>query len=217
MMGRALPPPRDDLVGTLVAYQSALPPSVGTDYLRSRGIPLELAQRYGVGYAARGKWAHTARDWKWGRLVFPHTDPNGCLVNLYGRAVGANEKVPTSCRHDHLPGGKGYFNGLVLSNGTKEPLFVTESPFCALSLIAAGYPRTVAIFGVGGWRWEWAHEVQHLVFAMDADAAGQDQWRVLARDARLRGKVVGIVPPEAYGGRKDVNEACIAGVLNFDA
>lgn len=56
-----------------------MPGSLGEKYLRRRGIPLELAQAYGVGYAACGKWPHLAkgrlvRQWKWGRLVFPHTN-----------------------------------------------------------------------------------------------------------------------------------------------
>jgi DNA primase len=194
-----------------------LPQSPGADYLQSRRISLELAQRYGLGYAASGKWMHPARDWKWGRVVFPDTDPNGCLVNLYGRAVGSDESVPKLSRHDHLPGYKGYFNGLALLNGSEQPLFVTESPFGALSLIAAGCPRAVAIFGVDGWRWEWARQVEHLVFATDADAAGQRTWRELARQARLRGKTVGFLPPEAFGGYKDVNEAWMVGVLSLTA
>jgi hypothetical protein len=56
-------------------------------------------------------------------------------------------------------------------------------------------------------------EVRELVFALDADAAGQQQWRALARQAALRGKRVAVLPPAAYGGYKDVNEAWAAGVL----
>ena len=63
-------------------------------YLRQRGIPLALAQQLGVGYAAPGTWPHAARDWRGGRVVFPHTTPEGRLVNLYGRAVGTEEQVP---------------------------------------------------------------------------------------------------------------------------
>jgi len=74
----------------------------------------------------------------------------------------------------------------------------------------------VAIFGVQGWRWGW-HEVRELVFALDAAAAGQQQWRALAREAALRGKGVAVLPAAAYGGHKDVNEAWIAGVLNIGA
>ena len=70
-----------------MAFQTALPGSRGEAYLRQRGIPLAPAQQLGVGYAAPGTWLHAARDWRGGRVVFPHTTPDGRLVNLYGRAV----------------------------------------------------------------------------------------------------------------------------------
>jgi hypothetical protein len=75
----------------------------------------------------------------------------------------------------------------------------------------------VAIFGAHGWRWDWVREVRELVFALDADAAGQQQWRQLARQAALRGKQVAVLPAAAYGGYKDVNEAWAAGVLAVGA
>jgi hypothetical protein len=134
-------------------------------------------------------------------------------VNLYGRAVGANEKVPKADRHDHLPGSKGYFNAPAMRHG-EGPLFVCEGAFDALSLLTAGYKRVVAIFGVEGWRWEWAKDIKQLVFAMDADKAGQTAWRELAKQAVLRGKEVSYLTPEDYGGYKDVNEAWVAGVLD---
>ena len=59
--------------------------------------------------------------------------------------------------------------------------------------------------------------MHELVLALDADAAGQQQWRQLARQAALRGKRVAVLPPEAYGGHKDVNEAWVAGTLAVDA
>jgi DNA primase len=145
-------------------------------------------------------------------VVFPHTTPDGRLVNLYGRAVGTAEQVPKATRHDHLPGVKGSFNAVALQAGTR-PLWVCEGAFDALALLAAGVPRVVAIFGVHGWRWDWVREVRTLVFALDADTVGQQQWRRLARQAALRGKRVAVLPPESYGGQKDVNEAWAAGVL----
>ena len=157
-----------------------------------------------------------ARDWRGGRVVFPHTTPDGRLVNLYGRAVGTAEQVPKAKRHDHLPGAKGYFNAAALQAGA-GPLWVCEGAFDALALLAAGVPRVVAIFGVQGWRWDWARQVRELVFALDADAAGQQQWRQLARQAALRGKQVAVLEPAAYGGYKDVNEAWVAGILAVDA
>jgi hypothetical protein len=168
-----------------------------------------------VGYAVPGTWPHAARDWRSGRVVFPHTTPDGCLVNLYGRAVGTEEQVPKAQRHDHLPGAKGYFHATALQGNT-GPLWVCEGAFDALALLAAGVPRVVAIFGVQGWRWDWAREVRELVVALDADSAGQQQWRQLARQAALRGKRVAVLEPAAYGGHKDVSEAWVAGVLMVD-
>jgi DNA primase len=213
---RAVRPAPQDLAPRLAAFQAALPGSRGEAYLHQRGIPLALAQQLSVGYAAPGTWPHPARDWEGGRLVVPHTDPDGRLVNLYGRAVGTAAQVPKVKRHDHLPGDKGYFNARALREGT-GPLFVCEGAFDALSLMAAGVPRVVAIFGVHGWRWAWARQVRDLVFALDADAAGQQQWRELARHATLRGKRVAVLPPEAYGGCKDANEAWMAGALRIGA
>src|SRR5262249_35326667 len=86
----------------------------------------------------------------------------------------------------------------------------------ALTLLAAGMPRVMAIFGVQGWCWEWAREVRELVFAVDADAAGQQQWRQLAHHAALRGKRVVVLPAAAYGGHNDVNETWVARTLAVD-
>jgi len=213
---RAPAPERPDLAQQLAVFQAALPGSRGEAYLQQRGIPLALAQQCGVGYAAPGTWPHAARDWRTGRVVFPHTMPDGCLVNLYGRAVGTAEQVAKAKRHDHLPGAKGYFNAAALQAGA-GPLWVCEGAFDALALLAAGISRVVAIFGVQGWRWGWAREVRELVFALDADAAGQQQRRQLARQTALRGKHVAVLPAAAYGGHKDVNEAWVAGTLAVDA
>ncbi len=181
-----------DLAPQRAAFQAALPGRRGEAYLQQRGIPLVLAQQLGVGYAAAGTWRHAARDWQGGRVVFPHTTPDGRLVNLYGRAVGTAAQVPKAKQHDHLPGAKDYFNAAALQVGA-GPLWVCEGAFDALALLAAGCTRVVAIFGVQGWRWDWARGVQELVFALDADAAEQQQWPQLARQAVLRGKQVAVL------------------------
>src|SRR5262245_41465759 len=209
-------PERSDLAHQLAVFQATLPGSSGATYLQQRGIPLALAQQYGVGYAAPGTWPHAARDWRGGRVVFPHTTPDGRLVNLYGRAVGTAEHVPKAKRHDHLPGAKGYFNAAALHAGA-GPLWVCEGAFDALALLVAGVPRVVALFGVQGWRWDWVRKVRELVFALDADIAGQQQWHQLARQAALRGKHVEVLPAAAYGGCKDVSDAWVAGTLAVDA
>ena len=105
---------------------------------------------------------------------------------LDGRAVGTAAQVPKAKRHDHLPGAKGYFNAAALHPGAGA-LWVCEGAFDALALLAAGVPRVAAIFGVQGWRWDWVRDIRELVFALDADTAGQQQWRALAQQAALRG------------------------------
>ena len=208
------PPPRPELAQALTAFRKALPGSLGEQYLTRRGISLEIAQAAGVGYASSGRWPNPKRDWRWGRLVFPHQNPAGELVNLYGRAVGSSEKVPKANRHDHLTGLKGYFNARALVEGSGA-LYVCEGAFDALAMIAAGFVRTVAIFGVTGWRWEWARNIDALVFCLDTDEAGQAARAELARQAAMRGKIVAYLPPDALGGHKDLSEAWAAGGLQL--
>ena len=88
--------------------------------------------------------------------------------------------------------------------------------FDALSLMAAGYSDAVAIFGVDGLRWEWV-KARRVVFCLDRDAAGE-RWRELAWEGILRGKEVYFLPPAAYAGYKDLNEAWVAtGQLDIGA
>ncbi len=213
------PAPMAGLAEILAGYQRALPGSLGAEYLEERGIPLEFAQRYGIGYAAPRQWAHRGangepvRDYRYGRLVFPHTNPAGELVNLYGRAVG--ERAPKQLRHDHLAGAKGYFHAAALAG--PGPVYVCEGPFDALSLMLARPGlEAVAIFGVQGWRHDWAAGCREVVFALDADPAGTRAWKALARELVLRGKTVRYLEAESYGGAKDVNEAWIAGNLEIE-
>lgn len=211
---RAEPVAMPGLGEALASYQKALGGSLGAKYLERRGIALAVAESHGIGYSAPGQWLNRNRDWKLGRLVFPHRNPAGDFVNLYGRAVEIDEEAPGGLRHDHLPGAKGYFGaeGLGVVEG---PVYVCEGAFDALSLFASGCERVIAIFGVHGWRWEWMKSVQELVFALDTDQAGQAAWRQLGREGCYRGKRVGFLPAEAYGGGKDVNEAWRQGKLEL--
>lgn len=203
-------PVRDDLDSLLVSYQKALPGSWGEKYLSLRGIPLEVAQAHGVGYAAPKAWV--GRKWKGGRLVLPHTRPDGTLVNMYGRAVARGE-VPKQSKHDHLSGNKGWFHARVLAVG-EGPLFVCEAGLDALAMIAAGYERTVSIYGTYGWRWDWIpDDVREIVIAADADEGGEKLREMIGSEARLRGIRVAYLDDDNYGGEKDAAAAYAAGVL----
>jgi hypothetical protein len=151
-------------------------------------------------------------------VTFPETNPAGDLLNIYGRAIG---DVARELRHHHLPGSKGLINGGLLGKWTRyfsqEPLFVCEGGFDLLSLAAADYVRAVALIGVTGMRWNWFENVQEIIVAFDNDEneIGQTKARELAREAERRGKKVTVLPPEAYSGYKDANEAWVHGALDL--
>lgn len=178
---------------------------IAVRYLKWRGITKETALRFGLGHAGMWMWPHKgqngllARQWKRGRLVFPHTDPNGKILNLYGRAIGAGD-VPHKDRHDNLPGPKGAFNAIAM---TAPEVFLCEGPFDALSLLEAGYPAS-AIFGIAGFNPDWV-EAQEVTFCFDQDDAGGN-WKYLAVELLRRGKRVFFLDPVAYEGHKDINE-----------
>ena len=200
------PTARVGLAERLQEYQAALAGSPGETYLRKRGIHLALAQSMGLGYAAPGRWLGREGG---GRVVFPHTNPAGDVVNLYGRAVG---NVP-NLKHDHLSGPKGMFNAPAL---LADKCYITEGPFDAISFMAAGYANTAAVFGVAGMRWEWLR-ARRVVFCLDADKAGQEAWRKLALEGYTRGYEVAFADPATYGGCKDANEAWVThGRLSLD-
>jgi hypothetical protein len=196
----------------LTAFQAALPGSPGEAYLRSRGIPPDLARRYGIGYAAPGRWPGQEAARRRGCIVIPHTDVAGRIVSLYGRAVGANDTIPKAERHDHLPGPKGYFNAPALANPSGT-VYVCEGAFDALALLAAGRADAVAIFGAGGWRPRWAARVRHLTLALDDDPAGHRARRTITHWGLLRGKDIAVLSPDAYGGEKDAAMAWASGTL----
>lgn len=216
--------PRPELEEHVARYEAALAGSPGETYLAERGIPLAVAQRYRIGYAAQGEWMHLddegrpIRQWRPGRITAPHTDPTAAIVNIYGRAASAVPEKWKEWKHDHLRGKRGLFNAPALVEGD-GPLYVCEGVFDALALVAAGLERVIAGFGLDQWPWQWARDVEELVFVLDHDehGAGQKAARNFARAARLRGRTVWLVPAEAYGGAKDVAEAWQRGTLDLAA
>lgn len=198
------PPARPELVEPLRKFQEALPGGPGEEYLKQRGISLEVAQKYGLGYAAPGLWPNPKKYFLQGCIVFPHTNPAGEIVNLYGRGVDLNGDLLKQHRHAHLEGPKGIFNAQAL---TKDRAFITEGPFDAVSLLAAGH-EACAIFGLNGLRWPWV-KAATVVFGFDRDQAGES-WRELACHAMLLGIEVYFLSRVTYAGYKDLSEAWAA-------
>jgi len=139
-------------------------------------------------------------------------------VNIYGRAVGADDRVPKALRHDHLRGPK----GLLLPPGGLAgpgPLLLVEGAVDALAAAAAGWGQTVGCFGLSGWDWPAARSagVREVVLALDQDQPGQEAAQDLARSGALHGMTVGLLDPSAWGGQKDLAAARLAGVLDLQS
>ncbi|MBH8605609.1 toprim domain-containing protein [Thermoactinomyces sp. CICC 10522] len=190
-------------------FQFRFDGSIAERYVKWRGISPEVAKKYGLGFCPPNEWPNkkngkTVMFWKRGRVVFPHSDLDGRVVNLYGRAIGVDD-VPVKLKHTHLPGPRGIFNAPACQEDT---IFICEGPFDALSLISAGYTNSIAIFGANGLRWEWLKS-KTLVFCLDQDATGSRAWKELAMEAKLRGKQVYWLDEEVYQGCKDLNEVWV--------
>ena len=183
----------------LTKYQSNL--ESGRDYLASRKIPLELAQRLGAGV---GRLAGATR------LILPHTNPQGEVVSLYGRRIDGGAEF----KHYHLSRPKGIFNAQAMSN---QEVWITEGAFDCLALIASGIPNAVAVFGLNGIRWEWLKQTRRIVLGFDIDSAGVKAIKEQAEQAQLRGIEVLAITREELGGANDIAEAWEKGTLNISS
>jgi len=148
--------------------------------------------------------------------VIPHTVPAAGgveTVNLYGRAIETDCEAGNQ-KHRHLSGGKGVFNAAAIT-GESGPLFVSEGALDTLALVAAGYPRSVAIFGKSTPRgfWEWIADIETLVLAFDTDESGLTARSTIGTQALLCGKTVCYVGEIEYGAQKDANAAWCAAEL----
>jgi DNA primase len=197
----------EDRTDECLKYQAQLASSdIALKYLASRGIDLCFAQTFGVGFAREEDWG----GWKWGRITFPHTTPDGKIVNLYGRSIGEIHKITSKSERKHFAKGKhmnqlgpkGIFNAKVLN---QDIVYITEGVFDCLSLIMSGYTNSCAIFGLNSIRWGWL-KTNRLVLALDNDKAGEAARERLKEEAILHGKDVSLLDRSVYRGCKDLNE-----------
>jgi hypothetical protein len=222
-----LPADRDEPVAapeSVVAFMREAQDRIGDPaavaYLERRGIPLAVAQRFGLGFATGGfrglpDGIDDAGEVKvcgfdGPRIVAPHMTPDGELVNVYGRRIDGRDVL----KHRHLGfGPAGLFNAEAV-RGSDGALWIAEGVFDAISLALAGVERPVAIFGLGRMRWGWISPAQReIVLAVDTDAAAGAAADRFLREATMRGHIVSRLTAEEMGGHKDANEAHVAGAL----
>jgi len=190
----------------LEAAQRHLEDPSALAYLEARKVPMTWARAIEMGYFPSGTWPGRRVCRSMGRVAFPLHGPAGELVGIYSRAVDPQypeRKVPERVRHDIL-GQRGIFNPDALAG---PALYLTESCFDAVAMLAAGYPTSAALVGTKGLRWEWLAQVREIWLCGDTDLAGLRASKELARDGVLRGvRVYTPGPDTAYGGYAEPSE-----------
>jgi DNA primase len=149
-------------------------------YLSDRGIDLETARHFGVGYN-RGSGSTG------GRIVIPIHDEHGFLVAYAGRSIGAREPkyvFPSRFRKSLV-----LFNlHRAIQHGTS--VVVVEGFFDCLNVHQAGLPCVVGLMGCSLSRRQEELLEQHfrgVILCLDGDSAGRSAAVTVA--ARLVSKV----------------------------
>ena len=156
-------------------------------YLQARGLSIETATAYGLGYDPSGYLVIPAS-----RHHYTATDPS----------TKPRFKNPTGARVE-------FFNMAAIYDDDPRPVFVTEAAIDALSIIEAGGVAVGLNSASNAGKFAEAlkahrpHKV--LIIALDDDEAGKRASKVLA-DA-LDALNVSCVPMTPYNGAKDANEA----------
>lgn len=190
-------------------------------YLLSRGISLDDALRYGLGYfptiAETRRKADDEHVEKWaGRIIFPLSGPRSSSLTFEGRTLLLWQEGMTPEQHkraietynasheDRIErtlktspcGNFGYSEAI-----KQEHMNVCEGPFDALSLLLAGIEGVVAM-GTSLSAKSIPLSIERVTLALDSDRAGNDAAKRLASGLADRGIDVATVLP----GGKDWND-----------
>jgi hypothetical protein len=184
----------------LDTWTTTLPGSPGATYLGRRGIPLDVAQRLGIGWATAGPLNR--------RAVFPLSGPDGRPTSATGRAIDDH----TTPKYKALSSGDGYiktlFNGgaIAQAKASGHPLVIVEGPIDAAACVTGGLPLTVAIGSTAYAHPEHFAGVSLALLVLDADDAGQEARRNFAAALMVVGVEVLSLPAAAFDGCKDLGE-----------
>lgn len=166
-----------------------------TDYFQKRGLTVETIKTYCLGY-----------DIKRHAIVLPYSSK---LLYYQTRSI-VDKKFykPTTDEAGPEP----LFNEKALWDKKKDPVFIVESPLCALSIMQSG-GRAVSICGVGGVQklireTKYKKPTTPLIISLDNDEAGKKASNELV-EAFTANKVEFVVYNVA-GDKKDPNELLMA-------
>jgi len=218
--------PDPEIYAWLLARCGPISEQTGLSYLRSHGIPLEIASRFGVrelrdpicacrqlverwgalrafrsGLTGAGGKSRTGLLWKSYAIIFPFFMETK-VEFLQGRLFNREPKYLNPCGI-----AKPLYNLDRLRTIPKgSGVFICEGVPDALALEAKGWPA-IGVLGAGSFRREWVDHFLsfNVLVAPHADASGQTFKRNIEALFRARGKTIrSFRLPE---GKKDIAEA----------
>lgn len=162
-----------------------------TDYFQKRGLTKETVKKYYLGY-----------DAKRNAIVLPYSSE----LRYYQTRSISDKKFYKPTNEE--AGAEPLFNRKALWGTSKEPVFIVESPLCALSIMQCG-GVSVSLCGVGGAN-KLVKEVKAkkpnapLVLCLDNDDPGQKASASLEKE--LQTAKVPYIVFNVAGSKKDPNE-----------
>ena len=162
-----------------------------TDYFQKRGLTKETVKKYCLGY-----------DVKRNAIVLPYSSE----LRYYQTRSISDKKFYKPTNEE--AGAEPLFNRKALWGTSKEPVFIVESPLCALSIMQCG-GVSVSLGGVGGAN-KLVKEVKSkkpnapLVLCLDNDEPGQKASASLGKE--LQAAKIPYIVFNIAGSKKDPNE-----------
>lgn len=162
-----------------------------TDYFQKRGLTKETIKKYCLGYNAKRN-----------AIVLPYSSE----LRYYQTRSISDKKFYKPTNEE--AGVEPLFNRKALWGASKEPVFIVESPLCALSIMQCG-GVSVSLCGVGGAN-KLVKEVKSkkpnapLVLCLDNDEPGQKASASLEKE--LQTAKVPYIVFNVAGSKKDPNE-----------
>lgn len=162
-----------------------------TDYFQKRGLNKETVKKYCLGY-----------DAKRNAIVLPYSSE----LRYYQTRSISDKKFYKPTNEE--AGAEPLFNRKALWGTSKEPVFIVESPLCALSIMQCG-GVSVSLCGVGGAN-KLVKEVKTkkpnapLVLCLDNDEPGQKASASLEKE--LQAAKIPYIVFNVAGSKKDPNE-----------
>ena len=180
-------------------------------YLQARGISLETASRYGIGFDPQADPAKSRHPEP--RIICPTSS-----THYVGRSI--NPATPKNFQKINNKGGHpSAFNARALHDNSIKRVFVTEGFFDALSILEIGF-AAIAINGASNAEKLIEHLEKHrtkatMILCGDDDPAGHKALEILR--AGFKRLNISYVDADINNGHKDANEALTADRAAFVA